>query len=489
MTPNQMQAQAQAMLDLYAQAEELMLGRVAKRLARGVDGGGWAEQKLREAAQMRTVIAGELRRLNDQSQAMREEMLGAAYESGAAAFEGEYAARVTTGGPVGERTPQGRLNAVARVVEELDAKFTALHSAVLRDVDDSYRRIIGNAVAMQATGAITTREAVKQALNQFADRGITGFTDKAGRRWNMDSYAEMAVRTGIMRAAVQGYTDDAVDHGEDLVIVSDHMDTCPLCADWERSVLSLTGAMANHPECDATMSEAVAAGLFHPNCLHSVTVYVPGLTDKAGMKERAGYTREQDAEGYGNRQQQRYMERCARQWKRRQAVATTPEDERLAKAYVDKWQRKLRALTGDKGLPRQYRREGGRQKLSDAAKKLKPLKVLQDGKVVQSIVAVWEDHKPPNPQYEPFAMVLRDTGKGTKSLYIYDRYGKIDIRVDSSHHGYPKDHEFIDSGGNPTYAHYHKAKWRDGKYRGNTAPDGLTKTMEETYLPYFDDLE
>ena len=59
-----------------------------------------------------------------------------------------------------------------------------------------------------------------------------------------------------------------------------------------------------------------------------------------------------------------------RQWKRRQAVATTPEDERKAKAYVDRWQKKLRELTGETGLPRQYRREGGRVRLSEVAKRL-----------------------------------------------------------------------------------------------------------------------
>jgi len=51
-------------------------------------------------------------------------------------------------------------------------------------------------------------------------------------------------------------------------------------------------------------------------------------------------------------------------------VATTPEDERKAKAYVDRWQKKLRELTGETGLPRQYRREGGRVRLSEAAKRL-----------------------------------------------------------------------------------------------------------------------
>ena len=104
-------------------------------------------------------------------------------------------------------------------------------------------------------------------------------------------------------------------------------------------------------------------------------MYVPGLTDRTGSKERAGISAEADAAGYNKRQTQRYMERTVRKWKRRQAAAITPEDERMARAYVVKWQGKLRKLTGGTTLPRKHDREGGRVVLSAQAKKLKPYNV------------------------------------------------------------------------------------------------------------------
>ena len=190
----------------------------------------------------------------------------------------------------------------------------------------------------------------------------------------MAEYAEMAVRTGMMNAALAGYTQEALAHDEDLVIISDHADECPLCAPWERKVLSLTGAQLYHPDCDGALGDARAAGLFHPNCLHAMTVYVPGLTVKSGSKP--GRTADADAAGYKARQDQRYMERTVRKWKRRQAAATTPQDERIAKAYVSAWQSKLRNLVAENAkLPRKYNREGGRVLLSDAAKKLKPFRL------------------------------------------------------------------------------------------------------------------
>ena len=107
-----------------------------------------------------------------------------------------------------------------------------------------------------------------------------------------------------------------------------------------------------------------------------MTVYVPGLTIAEGNKPAGNYQGSDDQRGYQQRQLQRYYERNVRRWKRHQAVAITPEEERYAQAYVRKWQRKLRELIGDNPkLPRKYSREGGRVVLSAAAKKLKGLNV------------------------------------------------------------------------------------------------------------------
>ena len=104
---------------------------------------------------------------------------------------------------------------------------------------------------------------------------------------------------------------------------------------------------------------------------------------ESGLTARAGITPAQDAKGYASRQQQRSMERNVRKWKRRQAAAIDPEDERIARAYVVKWQRQLRALTSETKLPRKYAREGGRVLLSDAAKERKAFTVSETGVIIR----------------------------------------------------------------------------------------------------------
>lgn len=378
MIPNATQQRAEALLKMYAEAEEELIAIVASRVGMvGHDPPQWAQQKLKQVQEVRAELRTAIDGLAKQSLEERIKLMWAAHDEGADGLLRELG--------IEGAISTARSQAAVTLIDDYNERFSELHRRILRDATDVYRDVLNQALPMAAMGVETTQQAIRRALNAFADRGITAFVDKAGRRWGMAEYAEMATRTGMMNAAIAGYTQEALNHSEDLVIITDHADECPLCAPWERRVLSLTGAQLSHPDCSGTIADARAAGLFHPNCLHGMTVYVPGLTIVDGGKPSGSYYGSDDQRGYQQRQLQRYYERTVRRWKRRQAAATTPEDERIAKAYVDKWQRKLRELIGDNPkLPRKYSREGGRVLLSEAAKKMKALQVSENGGIISA---------------------------------------------------------------------------------------------------------
>jgi len=362
--PNTWQGRARDVFDLYLNAELALLRAVSRRLAKGIDRPGWAEQKYAEARVMRQEAETALALLSGDTAPLYASRISGAYDGGS---DAAYADIRRAMGIPALTISASRVARVDSILDELRGKLSAQRMSILRRVDDEYRRVIGYGVADLATGSINLRQSVQRSLDAFAAAGITSFVDSAGRSWGMPEYAEMATRTGMMRAALAGYADAAVANGQDLIIITDHSDECPLCTPWENAVLSLTGAQRNHPDCKGTLDEAVSAGLFHPNCLHSFSVYIPGLTRIGGGDRQ---TPEQNAQGYQNRQQMRYMERQVRSWKRRQAAAIDPIDERRAKSFVDQWQAKLRALTAATGLPRGVGREGPRVPLSGAAKLL-----------------------------------------------------------------------------------------------------------------------
>lgn len=365
---NEYEAISRQMLALYDEAELVMLRRVVKRLLRGIDSPGWTERKLAEVSDVRRQLAATLDGLTPERRRIASGALETAYQGAARwcfADAQEYAAAAG----IAHIAPSAAK--VAELLAELNMKLEAADRMILRRVDDVYADVIGESAALMATGTITAREAVQRAVTALADRGVTSFTDSAGRHWQMGTYAEMATLTAISNATIAGYTDTMQKYGYDLAIISSHEDACPICAAWQGVVVSVSGGDRRHLSLD----DARAAGVFHPRCLHHISIYREGITHG----EARDRTRPvQDAGGgYTARSRLRTCERQIRRYKRRQAAATSPQEERTAKAYVNRWQQEARRVIDDAPtlLIRHYDREGGTVRLSEAAKKLKAVKL------------------------------------------------------------------------------------------------------------------
>ncbi|WP_345942354.1 phage minor capsid protein [Streptomyces sp. SID2888] len=333
---------------LYADAEERLLGIIARQLAQGLDAPGWAEQKL---AAIQTVRRASQAVVDELGRAVTLDVWDAvaeAYNVGRRAAVAELGALPDAAvRHVDDVLPQAQ--AVDRLAEQTVTLLTNRHRSILRAVDDGYRAVVAEVTATPLLGTGTRRQATQDAMARFADRGIRAFTDSAGRRWQLTSYAEMAVRTSVGRAATEAHTRTLTDAGVDLVIVSDSPRECPLCRPWERRVLSLGGMSGartvevEHATEDGrmvrvdvagTLDEARTAGLQHPNCRHSVSAYTPGITSLEPARS--------DPEGYEAGQRQRAIERNIRKWKREEAAAVTPEAKTAARRKVRQHQAAMR---------------------------------------------------------------------------------------------------------------------------------------------------
>jgi hypothetical protein len=202
--------------------------------------------------------------------------------------------------------------------DELQRVFRdEFHPQILRDVQDEYRRIMAEVYGPTITEGMPRREASQRALDRFAADGITGFTDRAGRRWRIESYAEMAVRTAAQRAAIAGALDRYRAAGVDLVAVPNIPYECPLCRPFEGKVLALRKGVkpARGITVYTTVEQAFARGLGHPNCRHNlVPVYDRSTVEALGKPKP-------DPEGYKATQRQRELERRIRAAKRQLVAA------------------------------------------------------------------------------------------------------------------------------------------------------------------------
>lgn len=332
------------LLAVQLAAEDKMLKKVANRVKGNITTTGWNEKKLADTQLLRQEIQAILNDSNKLSKGKISKSLLKAYESGQANVSKQLGMPNTL---MRDIVPFH----LQRLIMETQGAVQGTSFRILSNSMGIYRDVISEASTGVLSGVDTRREASQNALNQFASKGITGFVDRAGRNWELASYVEMATRTASSRAALQGHVDRSTELGQDLMMVSGHAATCPLCAPWNNVVISISGKTPGYP----TLDMAHEAGLFHPNCKHTLTVWIPGLD---GNEEHAEeHTSGPDVEKYNAIQRQRYNERQIRKYKRLEAVALDNSAQQKAHNKVREWQGIQREHIKGWNLRRKYARE------------------------------------------------------------------------------------------------------------------------------------
>lgn len=150
----------------------------------------------------------------------------------------------------------------------------------LTGVSRTARKLLSTAVKEQLTQQLATGKIQGSALKTIQKNliaiikadGIESFIDKGGKKWKLDRYTELLIRTKAVEARNRGLANRMAENEYDLVQVSAH-GGCDLCAPWEGRILSVTGKTPGYP----TVAQAQRAGLFHPNCKHAINALVPEL--------------------------------------------------------------------------------------------------------------------------------------------------------------------------------------------------------------------
>lgn len=323
---------------LYEVATNDLIRAIAVQVGRGAQDATWQDRKLEALTLLMHDVDRTIDDLRREVPGAVERALGYAYRRGGAVASVEAEAAGITGS-FGFMPDE---EALTRLLSEAMRPHEEVILGIRRSVQDVYDQALKRAAGVVLTGAGTRVDAARSALSLLADRGITGFTDRSGRKWDMASYAEMVTRTSSGHAAIEGHMDRLTGLGVDTVYVSDSPEECELCRPYEAAVISLSGntvgdTLSDGAKVIASMREARAAGLFHPNCSHSVSLYLPGFTEPP--------TDTDDADDYDLRQRQRAYERRIRKWKRRVEIeeAVTGKNDPHAKQS----RRKLRDVQAE----------------------------------------------------------------------------------------------------------------------------------------------
>lgn len=230
--------------------------------------------------------------------------------------------------------------------------FAQMKIPVVRQQADRIRQIIIEASeqAYKQADTFTRREFQQELLKRFAEEGIEGVRYSNGRMMKIDSYTEMVARTQTNNASRQATMFRLQEYGIDLVQISVHHPCSPMCEPYQGKVFSVSGTSDRYMALD----DAIADGLFHPNCKHFMAGYTPGVNELPDPQMSVSRNNEQ----YKALQQQRYNERQIRAWKRRHEAALTEKEKEFAEWKVKEWQYRQRKLINENDfLRRDYSRE------------------------------------------------------------------------------------------------------------------------------------
>lgn len=167
--------------------------------------------------------------------------------------------------------------AINSIVENTLYDLSIANKHVGRKIRDDIRDICLDVIGQK----IATGKSVEQAKNMLMDRllsdGIAYIKDgqkqmQLTKTWQLDKYAEMVARSTTREATNRGTLNQLEALGYDLVQVSNHNSPCPLCAQYEGKVYSISGDDKRFPPLD-DMFDGEFCNI-HPNCQHVVTPYI-----------------------------------------------------------------------------------------------------------------------------------------------------------------------------------------------------------------------
>ena len=163
-----------------------------------------------------------------------------------------------------------------------------------RQQEGALRNTALQAVAEQQAAGYGTGKAAASMAQELERNGVTAFVDKAGRKWSLQDYCNMATRATARQAEVSAILTADPDH--DLYKIVKIGSTCPVCAPLEGRVYSRSGINPDYPalakvfgKIDPNGPEDLANTYLniHPNCLHSLVKYTTiGKTDKQIQKDK-----------------------------------------------------------------------------------------------------------------------------------------------------------------------------------------------------------
>lgn len=286
--------------------------------------------------------------------------------------EGEQEAEAVAGAEPAASVPDVHFFGVntpkmERLMQDVVQVEQTAETAALRTMDDVYRRTVNRAQLAMAAGETTLTKAIDMAVREFLEKGLNSIVYRDGRHVDIADYVRMVLRTTSTRAQLQGKSKRFAELGYDTVLISQYGGCSETCEPWQgRAYIDdvftiwngeINGDSGKSLYCGKwfpLLSSAIRGGLFHPNCRHTMSLYIDGVTKIPPPIPAEQIRKQRELE-----QKQRVMERKIRKLKRLEAGTQDPQAVKEYGREAREAQQELKAFVDEHRdvLKRDYERE------------------------------------------------------------------------------------------------------------------------------------
>lgn len=306
------QQAAESVDQIYIDLESMLMQNIARHLRKydqAIDSDKWLVQKLAEIGKLNKENMKIIANMAGISKTAAERMLQETMEDAVGALEPGFR-KLVKEGYIDPAVDAGKSKAVKQVMKALrdQAKDTlnVCNTTMLYKARDAYKKLVRSVVrkageiagkqsfldvlgkhATAATiGAESRQQAVVKCINEFTEKGIPAFVDKAGREWSPEAYVNMAMRNTARQTADEVQTARCKDFGVNLIAIDSHFGARPKCAKDQGKIFDLNngsgytkdlrGKKIKYYPWDKS-SYGQPDGILGINCRHDKHPFVPGV--------------------------------------------------------------------------------------------------------------------------------------------------------------------------------------------------------------------
>lgn len=477
LTPEYLDSLPEPVLELFRQVEEDILEDMARRISKMgavTETADWQRWRLEQIQLTRSDITERLSKLTGLTQ---QELRKLFQESATQAIQADdeiyRAAGLSPGSP--NDNPE-LLQLLNGGMQQTSGTFQNLTRTTANTATQQFERALDRAWLQVSSGAFSYQAAIRTAIKSLASTGMQAIQYPTGHIDTLEVAVRRAVLTGVGKTTGEICLAHAEEMGCDLMEITAHPGARPSHMVWQGKIVSLSGRKGYLSKSD--IGYGTGAGFKGWNCRHDWFPYFEGLSESAYPRERLQEYESQTVTYNGNTlsyyeatQQQRYIERQIRRWKREyQMMDAAGQDTTQASMKLAQWRATEKDFCKQTSLDRDGFRsqvEGfGRSEARKAywqnrkeVEKYSKIRYNKDGTIV--VTDDWTSKKSPHLEstYKPNAVV--DTisrGGKQRDRMIYDEEGRQKTQISNGPHANPKNHPFGKHG-----EHAHDIIWENGK--------------------------